>query len=82
MSDITASSPEVLPFRYWWGLLGCALIIGFMFVAGPYSEGLSLEPDRGNMWYFWQLSEPTVWTRLAAWGPFTLHWLGMWYLIS
>jgi hypothetical protein len=76
------AEPQVLPYKHWWGLLGCAAIIGVMLAAGPYSEGLVLFPDKGDMWYFWQLAEPTAITRLAAWVPFSLHWIAMWYLIS
>jgi len=83
MTEQTASNEAlVLPYRHWWGLLGCAALIGVILAVGPYSEGLWLEPDRGDMWYFWQLHEPTVWTRLAAWLPFSAHWISMWYLIS
>ena len=82
MSQATANAEEIIPYRHWWGLLGCAALMGIIWVAGPYSEGLALEPDRGNMWYFWQRAEPSVFTRLMAWVPFSLHWIGMWYLIS
>jgi hypothetical protein len=78
----TAPADPILPFKHWWGLLGCAALMGVILALGPYSEGLVLEPDRGDMWYFWQLHEPTAITRLAAWLPFSLHWIAMWYLIS
>jgi hypothetical protein len=34
-----------------------------------------------QMWYLWQLDEPTVWTRLSAWGGYIAHNLAIWYLI-
>jgi len=80
-SSTTPADP-ILPYKHWWGLLGCAALMGAIFALGPYSEGLLLEPDRGDMWYFWQLAEPTAVTRLVAWVPFCLHWFAMWYLIS
>jgi hypothetical protein len=80
--EMTANEPQVLPFKHWWGLLGCAALMGVILAVGPYSEGLLLEPDKGDMWYFWQLAEPTAVTRLMAWVPFSLHWIAMWYLIS
>ena len=80
--EMTANEPQVLPFKHWWGLLGCAALMGVILAVGPYSEGLLLEPDKGDMWYFWQLAEPTAITRLMAWVPFSLHWIAMWYLIS
>ena len=78
----TAPADPNLPFKHWWGLFGCAALMGVILAFGPYSEGLVLEPDRGDMWYFWQLAEPSAITRLAAWVPFSLHWIAMWYLIS
>jgi hypothetical protein len=80
--EMTANEPQVLPYKQWWGLLGCAALMGVILAVGPYSEGLLLEPDKGDMWYFWQLAEPTAITRLMAWVPFSLHWIAMWYLIS
>ena len=80
--QMRAEAEQVLPYRHWWGLLGCAALMGVILALGPYSEGLLLEPDRGDMWYFWQLAEPSVMTRLMAWVPFCLHWIAMWYLIS
>jgi len=65
-----AIDSDVLPYKHWWGLLGCAALLGMIFAVGPYTDGLALEPDRGDMWYFWQLAEPTVLTRLMAWVPF------------
>ena len=82
MKTAQNDTTQVLPYQHWWGLLGCAALIGVVLAVGPYSAGIPLEPDRGNMWYFWQLSEPTALTRLAAWVPFCLHWFAMWYLIS
>ena len=82
MTNPATDHSQVLPYQHWWGLLGCAALIGVILAVGPYSAGLSLEPDRGDMWYFWQLSEPNALTRLAAWVPFCLHWFAMWYLIS
>jgi hypothetical protein len=80
--QLSTDTAQVLPYRHWWGLLGCAALMGVILALGPYSEGLLLEPDRGDMWYFWQLQDPTIWTRLAAWVPFTFHWMAMWFLIS
>jgi hypothetical protein len=72
----------VIPYRMWWGLLGCALFIGAIFAFAPYSEGIVFEPDRGDMWYFWQLSDATVWTRLSVWIPYCIHQVAIWYLIA
>jgi hypothetical protein len=72
----------VIPYQAWWGLLGCALFMGLIFAFAPYSDGVVFEPDHGDMWYFWQLKDPTVWTRLSAWIPYTVHQISIWYLIA
>jgi hypothetical protein len=73
---------RILPYRAWWGLAGCAVLMGLIFVFAPYSAGVSLEPDRGNFWYYWQRSDPTAWSRLSAWLPYTVHQLSIWFLIA
>ncbi|NND54398.1 MAG: hypothetical protein HKN56_05435 [Gammaproteobacteria bacterium] len=86
MSETTAAAQhdDVLPFRFWWGLLFCAFVMGLIFAFAPYSSptGAEFAPDLGNWWYYWQLKEPTVWTRLSAWVPYTLHIVSIWFLIN
>ncbi len=74
---------KVLPFRFWWGFVGCALAMGLIFALAPYSSptGAEFPPDKGDFWYYWQLQDPTVWTRLSAWVPYTLHICSIWFLI-
>jgi hypothetical protein len=69
------------PFSWWWSLSFCALAMGLIFALAPYSAGVELAPDRGQMWYAWQLQEPTFWTRLSAWVPYIIHNLAIWFLI-
>jgi hypothetical protein len=81
MTDQTA--PEVIyPFRMWWGLAFCAAFLALVMVFGMSSDGSTFPVDKGDMWYYWQLSNPDVWTRLSAWVPYALHQIGMWYLIA
>jgi len=82
MSDRTASSERILPWRHWWGLAGCAAFMGLVFTFAPYSSDVVFPPDRGAWWYEWQLADATFWTRLAAWLPYTLHQLSIWLLIA
>ena len=83
MSDASSIAPAAgFPYKHWWGLLGCAAFIGLVVLMGPYSDGVEFATDKGNFWYLWQLSEPTVWTRLAAWVPYSLHQLSIWFLIA
>ena len=79
--DRTAA-PGAMSYKAWWGLAGCAAIMALIVVAGPYSDDVVLAPDRGVFWYFWQLQEPTFWTRLSAWLPYCLHQIAIWYLIA
>ena len=53
-----------------------------MLVAGPYSDGVNIGPDKGNFWYYWQRADATVWSRLSAWVPYVIHTLSIWYLIA
>jgi len=72
---------SVLPFKFWWGLLFCGFAMGLIMAVGPYSDGSEFIPDKGDWWYYWQLKDPTVLTRLSAWVPYTLHIVSIWYLI-
>jgi hypothetical protein len=82
MSTATVRSEAVLPFRLWWGLAGCAAFFGLILLAGPYDTGVNLAPDKGNWWYYWQRSDATVWSRLSAWLPYSVHQISIWYLIA
>ena len=75
-------SEQTFPYRHWWGLLGCAALMGLIVVMGPYSEGVTFAPEQGNFWYRWQLADANVWTRLAAWVPYSLHQVAIWFLIA
>jgi hypothetical protein len=84
MTDVATRTPAddpVIPYRAWWGLAGCAGVMGLILLLAPYSADVPMAPDRGNWWYFWQRSDANVWTRLSAWLPYTLHQLAIWVLI-
>lgn len=76
------SSNEILPYRAWWGLAGCAAFIGLILIAGPYDTGVNIAPDKGNWWYYWQRSDADLWSRLSAWLPYSVHQISIWYLIA
>ena len=71
-----------LPYKAWWGLMGCAALFAVVLLAGPYSDGVNIAPDKGNFWYYWQRSDPDLLSRLSAWVPYVIHQLSMWYLIA
>jgi hypothetical protein len=75
------SSESVIPYKHWWGLLGCAVFMGAIVLMAPYSADIEFAPDHGDWWYYWQLPDANVWTRLAAWVPYSLHQIAIWFLI-
>ncbi|WP_101757831.1 hypothetical protein [Oceanicoccus sp. KOV_DT_Chl] len=83
MTDTTLNSPEqtLYPYRIWWGVLACILIMGVIIALAPYNDGIVFAVDQGGWWYLWQLPDPSVWTRLSAWGGYALHQLTIWWLI-
>ena len=42
---------------------------------------IDLLPDTGAAWYYWKLPEPTLLTRVAAWAPYLIHQVLLWYFI-
>jgi hypothetical protein len=82
---MTASQPAqeleaLVPYRAWWGLAVCGLIIGIIWMLGPYTT-FELTPRRFAFDYPWKLPDPTAWTRFSAWSLYALHQVGIWYLI-
>ena len=73
---------RVIPYRHWWGLTGCAAVMGLIILMAPYSANVEIPADKGNWWYYWQLADPTVWTRLSAWVLYALHNISIWFLIA
>jgi hypothetical protein len=64
------------------GIIGCLIIMAIIVALGPYSEAAMFVPDKGALWYYWQLAEPDFWTRFSAWSLYGLHQLGLWGLIA
>lgn len=64
------------------GILGCLLIMAGIVGLGPYSDASMFVPDKGVLWYYWQLAEPSFWSRFSAWFLYGLHQLGLWGLIA
>jgi len=67
----------------WSGILFSAVFTLIIWAAG---ENLTrfreiLLPDTGATWYYWKLPEPTLITRLSAWGLYALHQVFFWGLI-
>lgn len=79
--SITDPHTAAIPFRLWWGILGCGMLMGVIILVGPYSDGINFNPDLGSSYYYWQLPDPTRWTRFSAWTGYLLHQLSIWALI-
>lgn len=65
----------------WLGVIFSFVFTGLIWLSAPYLPKIDFLPDQGASWYYWQLPEPTFWSRATAWGFYTLHQLAMWWLI-
>jgi hypothetical protein len=76
----SAGKELILPYRAWWGLAACGLIMGVIMLLAPYSQ-FEILPRQHAFDYPWKLSDPTAWTRATVWSLYALHQIGIWYLI-
>lgn len=65
----------------WGGILFSLIFTGIIWAAGARLEAFPKLPDEGPAWYYWKLAEPTMITRLTAWGFYLAHQFAMWGLI-
>lgn len=65
----------------WGGILFSLAFTALIWWGGQWLDRSSFMPDQGASWYFWQLPNPTFWTRATAWGLYAAHQLAMWGLI-
>lgn len=74
----------------WLGIAFSFTFTGLIWLAGEFwmdpNRFVQFSPRRlaallPQMWYLWQLNEPTVWTRATAWGGYIAHNLFIWFLI-
>ncbi len=63
---------------FWGGILFSLLFTGVIWLAGGWLDTVTLQPDQGPTWYYWQLPSPTFWTQFTAWGGYLLHQSFMW----
>lgn len=85
-TDTVISTPpgaeHIIPYRHWWGLAGCAAVMAMILLMAPYSDDVVLTVKSGSWWYMWQLQDATIWTRLSAWLPYSIHQIAIWFLIA
>lgn len=55
--------------------------VSLIWLLGPRLSEVPHLPDQGAGWYFWKLSEPTMWGRITAWGGYLLHQLANFLII-
>lgn len=69
--------------RYFlWSLVVAAGFTALIAVLGPDLARFVKPEDQGSWWYYWQLANPTVWTRLSAWGLYALHQVFIWWIVA
>ncbi|MGI9330818.1 MAG: hypothetical protein ACR2QB_08905 [Gammaproteobacteria bacterium] len=79
-ADQLPGQDPIVDYRPWWGLAVCGLIIGLIWLLGPYRE-FDLRPRAFAFDYPWKLPEPSTWARFTAWSLYALHQVGAWFLI-
>jgi hypothetical protein len=70
-----------------WRTLGIAFIVAALFtlliaVLSPALARFQKPEDQGPWWYYWQLAEPSFWSRLSAWSLYISHQMFLWVLCA
>jgi hypothetical protein len=78
--NMATKNESIIPYRAWWGLAVCGVLIGVIMGLAPYHE-FEILPRVHAFDYPWKLSAPTFWTHFSAWSLYALHQIGIWYLI-
>jgi hypothetical protein len=79
-SHLPADADHIIPYRPWWGLAACGLLMGVIMLLAPYTT-FELQPRQFTFDYPWKLPNPSTWTRTVVWSLYALHQVGIWYLI-
>lgn len=78
---LNLQSSRLAHLTLWGGILFSILFTALIAWAGQRLETVELLPDFGAAWYYWRLPNPTLWTRLTAWGFYLAHQLAAFSLI-
>jgi hypothetical protein len=88
MATMNPAAVKAIQPRYDMRAMWAGIIFSLAFTAIIYLAGSSLDPvratllpDKGPSWYYWKLAEPTVASRLSAWGLYLAHQVSLWGLI-
>lgn len=63
-------------------LVAAALFCLAIAALSPRLAAFAKPADQGSWWYYWQLAEPTGWTRLSAWALYILHQAFVWWIAA
>jgi hypothetical protein len=76
------TSPERgATWALWAGIGFSVLYTAAIYLLGARLEAIPKLPDAGASWYYWQLPDPTFWSRATAWGFYLAHQLSLWGII-
>ena len=79
--EMTANEPQILPFKRWWGLLGCAGLMGVILAleqsaVAPFEDfqkGLEMQMDQSRRALRlavrdleWELDAQTLWLEFSV----------------
>ena len=70
-----------MTFNLIYGIAGCLLLTGLIWIVGPYSAHINFLADQGAAWYYWVLPEQDQYARISAWLLYLVHQASIWYLI-
>lgn len=73
--------PKYGHIALWSGIAFSFAFTFLIWLLAPRLEAFPKLPDQGPAWYFWKLADPTVISRLSAWGLYAIHQVVLWGLI-
>ena len=79
MRDVAERAPAT--HALWIGIAASWLATFLVWALGGALEQIPHLEDSGASWYYWQLIEPTFWSRATAWGFYSLHQIAFWATI-
>lgn len=78
----TVADRKKLDAWFWAAVAASALLTGLIALLGPRLSSIPHLPDQGSAWYYWQLANPTFWSRFTAWTFYGLHQAAVWVLVG
>ncbi|WP_110518657.1 hypothetical protein [Herpetosiphon llansteffanensis] len=80
-SSLDRSQPRSAQTALWLGIVFSFAFTALIWWAGQRLHAIEKLPDQGASWYYWQLPNPTLWSRVTAWGGYLLHQVTIWAAI-